>query len=310
VIVVGSRFQLNADDPAALPELRAQGIGLHFELLNGVGRRLRHHSVDPLVGGIDPINHERGLGWTHPVHDDGWPSSQRGIVSAGEGSRRQGGQLGEIAPVQREIDDLLVTDYLPDRSGLGLYERRRIGDGHRFGGLADLEAEINPGHLVNLQLDGRARDRLESRHRYLHGVRTRSEKWQHVDARVVGSGCFFQRRPNVADSDLGARNHGAGRVRNSSRNLSRLRGRLLDSGNHQACRGNEPEQPAQKRPRSRGFFTWRCFFTVETRGGIYIDLACGCSARFEARVNEHQHLQSNKVSNQLISDPCGRQDRR
>ncbi len=223
VVVVCARPQLDADDPSPLTELGAERVRLHFEFLNGVGRRLHDYAVDPLVGRIDPVDKERRLRRAHTVEHDPGTSSQVSAASAGQSPWRQSGQLGEVAAVQGKIDNLLLTDDLSYSAGLGLQERRTSRNGDRFRYCADLEREIDPGHLVDLQLDGRARDRFESCQLHLHRVHRRNQEWNDVYSRIVRDSRLLYAHLNVGDGDLHTWYHRVTRVCDPSGDLSMLR---------------------------------------------------------------------------------------
>ena len=99
--------------------------------------------------------------------DEAPGAGSRGVLrEVGETSRdRAGGQRDELLEqpaVQRQRLDLLVVDHLAELAGGAVDERRLGRDRDFFGHLADLERDVEPRGLCDLQHDAALDEPLEA----------------------------------------------------------------------------------------------------------------------------------------------------
>ncbi len=110
-------------DPAhAAAEFGGVGVGLHFELLDGVDRRL-HHLGAASGGGkfdrvvVDAVHDVVVLADTLPA---GGETADTGAGRRLHGAPRHQREVDVVAPVQRHVDDTLVVDHLALRGFHGV----------------------------------------------------------------------------------------------------------------------------------------------------------------------------------------------
>jgi hypothetical protein len=140
----------NEVDLAAGAEAELRGVvaGLNLELLDGVhvGTKDQAAAEAVVVGGAV---HQKVVVIAAAAVD-----RQSGTaVAAGVDPRAELGELEEVAPVERQRDDLLGVDHVPHRGALGLKKRRAAGDLDRLRNYADFEANVKPHLLVHLKAD-------------------------------------------------------------------------------------------------------------------------------------------------------------
>src|SRR5207247_10302417 len=90
----------------------------------------------------------------------------------GRRARNQRRELQIVPAVERKLDDALVLDHGPDRSGLGLKHWRATDDLQHIRDLSDLQAHVDSVHTADLHLDIPAFDGPKAGNLGLEAVRS------------------------------------------------------------------------------------------------------------------------------------------
>ena len=209
--------------------LGVEGGGLHLKLADRVQGDLRILAVIGTNVGIDrPVQKDIVIRAAQAVHVEGVGvvEGEAEIRTVVRNYTRQGAHQGlEVAPVQRQVRDLLVgqREALVGRRGfderhLGFY-RNRVGDGTNFQG------HIPQVHiLVLVKLERRAGAGLKARHLNLEVIETGLDVG-HLEA-AIGAGSYFARNhifPLIGGGNFGTFDRGAGRVNKDALNGAGLR---------------------------------------------------------------------------------------
>ena len=137
---VSAAFQNHVDlGAAAVPELGRVVAGLNLELLNGVDRRQSHILVDVGIVVVHAVKQEVVRLLAGAV--DAERSAFGGVFRALRRqltARRQQRKRQEVALVERQFLHHAIVDHLAHGRGVGLHDRRDLGDGHFLGGCANL----------------------------------------------------------------------------------------------------------------------------------------------------------------------------
>ena len=78
--------------------------------------------IEILAGDAAAIDHEHGLAYARAVDTDAAAPAWR-VRAAADRARNQGGELREIAAIQRQVQDLLAADDLPHNGGFARQDR-------------------------------------------------------------------------------------------------------------------------------------------------------------------------------------------
>ena len=167
-----------------------------FELLDGVHDRRNGVGADELALVVDPVEHEEVAAVVLAV--DGrklklanGPGAESARVlrdAYRRHSRRQCQQLGEVAPVQGQIDHLPFGDGRAQLGGRGLQFRAGSLDSDRFGDGADFQRKVEGRLLAHVQREGLNNGCVESFLAGLQRVRSRLQVRKSVVAyRVRGA---------------------------------------------------------------------------------------------------------------------------
>ena len=124
----------------------------------------------------------------------------------------QGRELKELAPVERQLEDLAVVHHLAERGGLGPDQRRPRLHRHRFGDLADLQDQVHADGLANLHRDFGLHGGLESGHLGPHLVAAYPGQRDAVVPLVVRHRRLYEVRFDVARRHSGARKGASRRI--------------------------------------------------------------------------------------------------
>ena len=158
------------DGAAEHAELGGRVVGLDLEFLDRLERR---RDVDERVQRLvvrDAVEHvvvPRPRHAVDAVVHEAPGAGGRGVLrEVGEAARdragRQRDELLEQTPVQRQRLDLLVVDHLAELAG-GAVDERRLGDDRDFfRHLPDLQRDVEPRGLCDLQHDAALDEPLEA----------------------------------------------------------------------------------------------------------------------------------------------------
>ena len=114
-----------------------------------------------------------------------------GVEGPGTGGHRarcEQCQLIIVARLERQTRDRVSVHYGADLGGLGLKQRRSLGDFHRRRDVAHLQLKVEPGHLVQNQSDVGLLGALKSRVLHFDVVGSDGNLGKIVDAVGVGGG--------------------------------------------------------------------------------------------------------------------------
>ena len=100
-------------------------------------------------------------------------------------SAGQRNQVGDVAAVERQLEDALVFHDLTDADVPGFHQRRAGLDLHRLGKLAKLEDDVDGGTAIDLQHDAGLHIRPEPRQRRFQSVRANGQIRQHIGAPLI-----------------------------------------------------------------------------------------------------------------------------
>src|SRR5260370_1103780 len=127
------------------------------------------------------------------------PNVTYGFTAAAQASGRLGGggksvshvgaqrdQAEEIAAVQRQLHDARSIDHRADRSVFRGQQSRVGSDLDRLRGCSQGQGEIDPGRLLNLELDVVRHGGLEAPRRGFHLVPSRNQTGEAVNPRSIG----------------------------------------------------------------------------------------------------------------------------
>ena len=160
------------------------------ELLHRVGKRQRETgSVLGVVvqRAVQQIRHtERQPAGDGDVH----ATLEAAVVRPSHVDRgaRLEDQVGDLASLQRQLDNALLLDDLADACALRVHERRRRLDGNRLGQLAQSKGDVDRRRRGHLQDDARLDIGAEAREHDLEPVRPDGQVRQDVRPAVVGHG--------------------------------------------------------------------------------------------------------------------------
>ena len=129
------------------------GPGQHLELAHGVQDRPVQRLVGGLVVVVDPVLDVVVGDLAVAGHVEAAAEPEGGVLRGSEDVGLKLGELQVVPAVERQLDDLLLVDHGSPRRRLGLEQRRGPDDlDDRLDG-PELEREVDPRHLVDLQGD-------------------------------------------------------------------------------------------------------------------------------------------------------------
>ncbi len=222
VVLIRARPQDHVHDaPGHAADLRGVTGDLHLEFLHGahVGANLRGgpariavaEAVHIVVGGVG----------ARAVDVQARALSALGLRHH---AGNQEGQVGEIAPVERQVHNLLLDDHVAFDCAVLRIQRRDVGGHvHRLVHRAQAEGDVVSQRLADFEHDAGLRIRAEAFHFGSKLVVTGGEAGE----REVSAGAGFHRprgaRLHVADADMNAGYEGLRRVGNDACNGRVLR---------------------------------------------------------------------------------------
>src|SRR5262249_21749661 len=222
VELVGARLDRHVHlRPGVEPILGGVDGALHFELLDGLDGGREAHGIDARLGGHDAVDGDVLLDIALAVGRDldGVAGDGRAALAAGADparavgdARHQGGELAEVASVERELDHALGFNHRADGSVFGAQQGGGADDLDRFDLLADWQAEVDAGFILKLEDNAADHFLLETGGRAGDFVLANVEQRKDVVAGLVGgggaevAGCHASRRHRSAG------NHGPGGV--------------------------------------------------------------------------------------------------
>src|ERR1022692_1430892 len=203
------------------PILRAETGGLHAKLRDSVHIGNRDGAFVHAPIGIEPVQGKLRLSALGASALD-IRAALRSPLSARLAqvlhARDQAHQLHRIAPVEREVADLLLLDHTFDGGFFGLDQ---FGGGlhrHLFLHVADLENGGKPAPFADVQHQPFQLPGFESLQGNHHGIRP---DWQGQDFEAAGSirgNCFRESRVQVLNCDLRSHNCRSSAVRDDAEN--------------------------------------------------------------------------------------------
>ncbi len=218
--LVRARLGRHRDDAGAAAELGREDAVQHLELAHRLDRRRDDDGVEGELVVVDAVDEPAvGVGLLAEGVEVGGAARVEG-AGAGEVlallARRHAGdevdERREVALVQRQLADRLLLDDRADFGRLGLDQRRRRDDRRHFGELADLEAGVDAGAIVDLDGDALAHVLLEAGQLDFDFIRAGVEERGDVGAVGVGDDRGDGLFADFLDGDRGARHDLALRV--------------------------------------------------------------------------------------------------
>ncbi len=174
---------------------RAEVAGDHFEFGKRIGRRLHHLARIALVAGrigvvIQPVQQEIVIGAAHAVHVErafarragGRKQDRHGRTMHVRGKQRE---IGIIAAVQRQLDNLLRVDHLPVFARVGF---EHLGGALHVDGLADcadLHGDVDALARIHRHVDTGGFEGFEAGELGRNGVSTYVDVEEIVIAGIV-----------------------------------------------------------------------------------------------------------------------------
>ena len=195
MVLVGPADGGDVDLRGFASELGGIDARLHLEFVQRVdGRQERVAAViDVRIGDavqrvvieLLPLPADRNLGSRAAV-----ASLARGRpvgAETGDHVRAESDQRGEVAPVERQIDDPFVIDHGAHRGIFGGQQRSASSHLDHLGDRADPELEVEAGHLLHLQLDAVANLGLQALHFRLDVIYARQQRREGIVSGAVGA---------------------------------------------------------------------------------------------------------------------------
>ncbi len=226
------------------PKFGRVDAGLHLELLHAVDRgqeRIRvevHILIDDAVERVLVVfaalagNREILAGAVASLPAGGSPSGAARIVRTH--IRAEGHQADEVAPIERQLEDLSIRDDGPDGRIRGIDHRSGAGDLDRHFHGAKRQGEIQTGRLLDLQLNSVGNLRLKALQLRSDVVDTGEQRREHVTTRRVALDRARRVGLRVRDCDRSPWQYSAAGVRHHAGDLPERLGRRWDCRKHQA----------------------------------------------------------------------------
>ena len=157
------RLEHDVDDSAALAHIGSEIVGLNFELLDGIDRRLDHFNPNLLLVVVEAVQQEIVIGGGESVCLNGpgaplvfWNAAllHRALWSLVY-SRCQISQFDKVPAVQRKLMHPLFLDDLSDGRRLRFNQRFGRRDFDFFVDIAHRQREVDAHHLVYIEGEGR-----------------------------------------------------------------------------------------------------------------------------------------------------------
>ena len=154
--------------------------------------------------------------WTGAGHD-GAPGTE---ADAGD-ARSEGGELYEVASIEREVGDLALLDDLTDGRAIAFDERVGGADFDGFGDAADLKLKVESGGLVDFETNV-LEDRLEAGFTGIYLIAPRGQENDSEDTIVVSNYIAGDLGVEVLDCYFSGGNGGPRLIGNGSGNGRRV----------------------------------------------------------------------------------------
>ena len=206
--------------------LGRQSTGFDLELLQSIWKGKRQIQIVigiVVVGSVQAIR-EPGLHSTGDLNNDGRIVStawiQRALRRRGCHSRQQD-QLGDLSPIQRQLQHASVVDHLAD-ARVACFHERGIGlhfDGFR--NLSHFHQDIQHGIASDLEHDSRSHITAKARQCRLQPIRTDREIRQNVQACLVGHSRASYTGIGLRDLDFNSGQNRTALIGNDATDLSR-----------------------------------------------------------------------------------------
>ena len=166
---VGAALDGDVDDGAGTAtKFSGEGIGLDFELGDGIGIRLDHLGAEGLgvlrtLVVVDTVEKKVVLGMVIAVGDKPAGSAGDGIESAGGNTGGEKGQFRVAASGERKLDGRLAGDDLAEGALFGLNCCRACADLDGFTDGGDFEADTEQTALIDVNAQVGELDGFETR---------------------------------------------------------------------------------------------------------------------------------------------------
>jgi hypothetical protein len=271
LVAAGARHD-RGGGPAGAAIFRWRTLGQDAELDDGVDRQLECVAAVHAVGVLGAVDQIHVLLGPHAVDGVGLALAERsaGCGDAGR-QRRDAGleqpELGEVAAVQRQVDDLASGDDAAEGVGRSIDQLARAADRDGFPHRGERQLRVDPQRLADVHLDRFLDQRGEAVGGDGEAVDADWEQDEAVETVGAGDGLAREAGVEVLGADLRPRDSGLARIGDGA--LDRA-GRILGGGRRgsrqdRGCaRGGEDEAGgADHRPD-------RC----DTAGAVG---ACGCA---------------------------------
>ena len=184
---------------------------LNFKLLDGFDGWREAHCIDARFGRHHAIHCYVLLDVALTVRGDldGLTGNRRATLpidadsaDAERNARHQRGELSEVPPVERQLDDPLRFDHLSQRCVLRLQQRRSPSDFDGFDLVANLHLEVEPRLFLQAQHHALANFSLKAFRFAGDAIFADVKQGEYVIAGLVGNG-----RPHVPRCESIDRNH-------------------------------------------------------------------------------------------------------
>src|SRR5262249_18243606 len=228
VKLICSGLGRNIDLRCGAPEFGRKDSGLNLELLQridgwqeDIGVEVHVgilHAVQGKVVELTPLARDRNvlLSALSPLASNGLSGIRESVAHV----RTQRDKLKEVPSVERHFDNAPVLDDRPDCCVLRGDERSRAGHLNGLAHLSNLECEVEPRRLLDLQFHVILCDGAKARQFDLNVVPARLQARQVVYASLVADRCSNEICFRIGDSDGHARNDRAARIVNYATNPS------------------------------------------------------------------------------------------
>ena len=233
--------------------LRGEAARRDAELLERVGKRQRE--IDVLLRVVVRGAVERVADAGRQAAGHGNPDAPRRGAVRGFGRlhrrAREHEQVGDLASLQRELDDPLLLDHRADARAAHVHDRRRGFHRHGFFERAERERRVHRRRRAHLQHEPRLHVGAETLQRNLEAIRAGRQVRDQIGAGIVGDDRARQAGGRLHHRHGGARQHGAARVGHASVDLGGgelcPRGRGGQESREKSGRTNRTQRPEQTR---------------------------------------------------------------
>jgi hypothetical protein len=227
---VGAGFGDRVDRRAGVHAVLRRETGRrHAEFLERIRERQRQVGVVLRVvvhGAVEQVRHAEGQPARHRHVDAAAKAAAVGAagVHGRSGEHEQG---GDVAPLERQLDDALAFHDFADAGAANVDERRRGFNRHGFREVAQAERHVDGGRRGHLEDDAGLRVRAEPLEHHFQPIGARRQVRHEVGALAIGDHGALGAGIGLRHGDRGPRKNGSALVGNLA---GELRGGNLREG--------------------------------------------------------------------------------